>query len=456
MKMESLREIINKKQKKMEKKLRKKSKGLEYYAAVLDKLVNLNTTVFSKKELYKIMDEVSEGGGYSTDPSLRTVSLKRFEEILTDKWLEKVNDKDNKCLYSLKLTKGQEKEDLEQMKALFTNFYMNIGERISAGRNGGKEQKNTKKQEFSSILGKPKRESFEKFWRILCWMEQNKKNEIKLTEIRTLIGGNFSECTLSSWIKSFENINMIIDAVYVSMNRGKSFVRIHNNIISTKLQVQQAAYRCYGLILDGARNIKPLRKGEQERGIQRVVIRESEEEVYKTIFYAIAGIIMKNNEKPVGSDNICSILLKEFGIHETKKEIIEHLRRRPEFNLIKHGELIELKDGIDSWEDIKTQFGPERKKKTVFARLTLPFEEIKKHFPGTKQESKISDNDAIYKIETNDSVHSLKEWVLLYRKLREPDKIFDDELVDKIKKEIIRIDILSFKDNFAYEIEELL
>ena len=161
-----------------------------------------------------------------------------------------------------------------------------------------------------------------------------------------------------------------------------------------------------------------------------------------------------NGGKSVDVDVVCSELSKKFQLQVTRKEILDTLKEVDEFNVNSYSNRISLKMGRASWFGIREKYGPETRKKVVFARLTLPLEEIKEKFPETEILSIVSGDDAFYKIIYPESKHSLKNFTILYRKFRGVDNIFDEVLKNEIEKEIQSLDIRSFKDDTEYIIEE--
>lgn len=95
----------------MEKEEKKrKIRGLGYFNAILDRWGALDSTICTKEELYKIMDDLSKEMGYSIDRTLRAKNLRKIEEILMPKWIERIEDTSKKrrgkgrnYIYSLKI-----------------------------------------------------------------------------------------------------------------------------------------------------------------------------------------------------------------------------------------------------------------------------------------------------------------------------------------------------------------
>ena len=153
-------------------------------------------------------------------------------------------------------------------------------------------------------------------------------------------------------------------------------------------------------------------------------------------------------------NDICSNLAKKFDIKITKKEIISALKESPEFNLIEHGDRIRLNNNSSSWEEIKREHGPKNFTKEVLVRLTFDLKTVQTYFSSAIIVSQISECDAIYKITYNESISDLINWIELYRKFRENDKILnDEELEQTINREIERINALAFSDSLRYKLE---
>ena len=117
------------KNKNMEKEEKKrKIRGLGYFNAILDRWGALDSTICTKEELYKIMDDLSKEMGYSIDRTLRAKNLRKIEEILMPKWMERIEDTSKKrrgkgrnYIYSLKIEKNKGLEDIKStMKKYFS------------------------------------------------------------------------------------------------------------------------------------------------------------------------------------------------------------------------------------------------------------------------------------------------------------------------------------------------
>lgn len=438
--------------------------GCEYFINILDRW-NKNAGIITKKDLYGIIDslDIEFGYQYKKKASHRLSCVKKLEEMLTSRWFEKIESgkigrRGKDYIYSLKLEKGREKESLEEIKNLFRKYLSEHIRGKHTVRDIKKPEPEIKVKETKKVVSqesklKPRLGTLENLWKVLTWMNKNKTNEIKRTELGELLGfQNFSESNLKGWENSLKNAGILLDAVYTSPGKGGCSIKIRN-VYGTMAAIREVAKRLYNVELEiGTGRVKGFLKG---RKFVKPVVQLVDTSGYKDkLIYAIGGIVMKNNQKAIDINTLCSILNKDFGIVETKNEILEAIKEVEELESIQYGQRIGLKEGKFSWDDIKEKYGPQKRKKTVIARLTLPFEEIEKHFEDTKLLSKISENDAIYSITYEDSVHSIKTWAAMFRKFRGTDIVFDEVLTGKVEEEIERLDRIAYKGNLEYEIEE--
>ena len=174
--------------------------------------------------------------------------------------------------------------------------------------------------------------------------------------------------------------------------------------------------------------------------------------------YAIAGII-KKNEQLVDFEKLSKSLRDNFNIDLSRAEIIELIKKYASeyFDVNTHCGItgVNLKNDI-SWEEFNEKFSPRNYTRTVIARVGMAEEEISRRLTNNKVRllSKISENDAIYEITIDKSVHSLKEISNLYRTFRGTDQIFDEKLIEKIEDELVYSDSRAYNENYiAYSIE---
>lgn len=450
----------------MEKEEKKrKIRGLGYFNAILDRWGALDSTICTKEELYKIMDDLSKEMGYSIDRTLRAKNLRKIEEILMPKWIERIEDTSKKrrgkgrnYIYSLKIeNSGIEKnKGLEDIKSTMKEYFSeNSYERKVKTP---KVLEENKIEEAKKNASRPRLRTLEHIWEVLEYMSKNNTNTMRCTELRALLGlQNFSAVNLDGWIKTLGNVGVDLNAKYYTDSSRLGFVKIHN-VNGTKVALMTTAKKYYDINLKSeAGKLHSYTQGKTKvyqnpTTIVRIV---NEDDIKGKLIFAIGGLISTmNGGKSVDVDVVCSELSKKFQLQVTRKEILDTLKEVDEFNVNSYSNRIGLKMGRASWFGIREKYGPETRKKVVFARLTLPLEEIKEKFPETEVLSIVSGNDAFYKITYPESKHSLKNWTILYRKFRGVDNIFDEVLKNEIEKEIQSLDIRSFKDDTEYIIEE--
>lgn len=436
--------------------------------------------VITTLDLYKMIETLSFKNGLKHRVKSNSMYLDKLEKILKESGIEyeKVRDNDGdgrirsrgrkirNYYYSLK-------EDLDVIKSKIEKWYENQSKQANINRINSlkkrfdvtEEEKSTKKAEsesgksyVSSVIGiRPRTESFLRMYSILNYLYTNKTNEVSIAKVKEIVGLNwFSESSLKSYVKSFQNIGITIDASYHSIGYKKTFIKV-TNVEDSLLKVKKAAENLnipLPTITEGKlKNINLSNKGFKEP--LKVIASVTEEKIDSSeLYYAIGGIIMKHDMRPIDIDALCRILKEGFKIQQTKKEILEAIKNIPEFEKIQNGIRIGLKDKKFSWEDIKEKYGPHTRIKTVYARLTIPEDELKNLFGSVEKLSVIGENDAVYRIGYEDSKHSLKSWTMLYRKFRGADQIFDEVLKSEIELEIKRIDCSCFNGILAYEIEE--
>lgn len=428
----------------------KKVRDAQYYYFVIDKLYeSISTTknVFKRSDMFNILTQANVFYGLEDNKTTSYVILKKLETIL-EKFIEKVEgDKVSDTLYSLKINGNDDKVVLSEMKAQVTKYFGLKYSRKDKNSISNKERRKTVKK--STIVN---------CYKIFNWMVENKEKVMRRNVILNALGfQNIQSTQVDSWVKTIEDFNgTIIDLAYIS-TRDKTFEGYlkSENPGDGLISVIKLGNELYNLFPDNKFNNKPVYVKKNFTINKESVNKSDKDHNLSKLLYSVAGIVVGNEYKSVEIDNICSNLDKKFDIKITKKEIISILKNYPEeFDLIEHGERIRLNNNSSSWEEIKKEHGPKNFTKEVLVRLTFEQGLIQRYFPSAKVISRISEHDAIYKITYSESISDLINWIDLYRKFRESDKILnDEELEQTINREIERINALSFSSSLRYKLE---
>ncbi len=174
-----------------------------------------------------------------------------------------------------------------------------------------------------------------------------------------------------------------------------------------------------------------------------------------TIF-AIGGICKKQSSV-VNYETIYKILKDNFSIRVSRNEVIEIVRKNASkyLEVCNHGAGgIKFRD-INDWEKFNEEFGPRNFKESTYVRLGMTLEEVRKILPNFEIEivTEFTASDAVYQINYDKSIHSLRSLCNLYRTFRGKDKFFEDNLTKLIQNEIVYVDSRSYVGNIAFEIE---
>ena len=275
--------------------------------------------------------------------------------------------------------------------------------------------------------------------------------------LKTLNYQNIQSSQVDSWLNTIERYNgTIIDLMYVATKgkrENKGFIK-SNNPGNSLLLIIKLGNELYNMFPNTKFSNKPVYIKREQQSINLEKDEKISDHDLSKLIYSVAGIIFENSYRSVDMNDICSNLAKKFDIKITKKEIISALKESPEFNLIEHGDRIRLNNNSSSWEEIKREHGPKNFTKEVLVRLTFDLKTVQTYFSSAIIVSQISECDAIYKITYNESISDLINWIELYRKFRENDKILnDEELEQTINREIERINALAFSDSLRYKLE---
>lgn len=431
------------------KKELKKFRDAQYYCFVLDKWyesIPSTKNVLKRSDVFNILTQANVFFGFEGNKYTSYAILEKLEHILGT-YIEKTDNRVS-TLYSLKLEDG----GIDEMKAKIVEHF-NLKYKRKAEVKKAPIACNKIERKYTI-----KKSTLENCYKILNWMVENKKNSIERKDILNLLNfQNIQVSQVDSWTTSIEKYNgTIVDLTYIATKGKKdnrSFIK-SNNPGNSLLLIIKLGNDLYNMFPNNKFSNKPVYvKKEQSKNINFGDEKISNHDLSKLI-YAVAGIIYENNYRSVDINDICSNLAKKFDIKVTKKEIISILKDYPrEFDLIEHGDRIRLNDN-SFWEEIKREHGPKNFTKEVLVRLTFDLKTVQTYFSNAKIVSKISEYDAIFKITYNESVSDLINWIELYKKFRENDKILnDEELEQTINREIERINALAFSDSLRYKLE---
>lgn len=423
----------------------KKIRGREFYIAVLDKFKNEKGGISTSTELKETFREVSKSQGYTLEKSSESWILAQFERMLTDKWLgkEKIKKRAGGYMYTLKFITGSEESCYKSVKECIDNYFNN--------RYSGKGKK--KEKDIESMVIKPHKSVFIKVYSILKWMTENNTDKIFRAKLLEIVGlSAFSDINLQGWINNLAKGGISFDATYVSGGIRNTFLRVRNveGTLASFVMTSKKLFPEMNLSLPSFGRLKGY-SPEKVICTEKYFITEEPEELAR-FFFGLGSIINEFDDK-AGIDDICKNLDTKFNIKESKIGVLGKIKGSDYFESIRNGLMVKFKDP-NSWRKVCELYGPQNFKKEVIARLTLPIDEIKQYFKEVEMISEIvPGKDAIYRIHYDGSVHSLKKFILLVRRFRDPDKIFNDELVEKIRGLVKISDDQMFVNSLEYQSE---
>lgn len=435
----------------------KKFRDAQYYCFVIDKWcesIPSTKNVLKKSDIFNLLTQANVFFGLEDNKYTSYSVLEKLENMLGT-YIEKTDDRIS-TLYSLKIDEKNKENTVSEIKSKIIEYF-NL-------KYKNRKKVERKKEESGSLTCKKerkysvKRSTIENCYRILNWMVENKKNSMERKEIlKTLNCQNIQSSQVDSWLNTIERYNgTIIDLMYIATKgkrENKGFIK-SNNPGNSLLLIIKLGNELYNMFPNTKFSNKPVYIKREQQGINLVKDEKISDHDLSKLIYSVAGIIFENSYRSVDVNDICSNLAKKFDIKITKKEIISALKESPEFDLIEHGDRIKLINNSSSWEKIVKEHGPKNFIKEVFVRLTFDLKTVQTYFSSAIIVSQISECDAIYKITYNESISDLINWIELYRKFRENDKILnDEELEQTINREIERINALAFSDSLRYKLE---
>lgn len=426
----------------------KKEEKIQYFTKIVEKM---GEKVIPMEDLYKIIEETDKELGKNVKECRQRFSIitNKLIQVLGDK-LEVVEGEGKKRgryspkWFSLKASG----EGLNIIKSDIISYFKREEVFATKRLEKARESKKGRKTKITFL---------KRLWNILVKVKTERMEIIsfqKLKEVGDLSAVN-SE-VLKNWKESLKKagINLDFRIIKDEHHSKVQFINLSNTIIRMAEVMKKAFPKeeidvksVLGLGKKLHTPINSIGSEKQENGADKAYM-----------IYAIGGILKTQVAHRVELDVITSCLRKGFNISTTKTEIIEISRSNKElFEINNYNQSIKLVNE-DVWPKIKEQFGPQNFKRQFLVRLGMSLNEVKERVPEMEVElvSKINEYDGIYKIVYNRTVHHKKELVKLFRSFRQNDKILDDEaLVGLLEKEIEVIDGRSYKDDLAYNIENI-
>lgn len=426
----------------------KKEEKIQYFTRLVEKM---GEKVIPTKDLYRIIEETDKELGKSVKECRQRFSIitNKLIQVLGDK-LEIVEGEGKKQgryspkWFSLK-TNGE--EGINNIKSDIISYFKR--EEIFATKRleKARESKKGRKTKISFL---------KRLWNILVKVKKERLEVVsfqKLKEVGGLAAVNAE--VLKNWKESLKKAGINLDFRIIKDDRHSKvqFINLSNTII----QMAEAMKKAFPKEEIDVKSVLGLGK-KLHTSINSSMEDEKQNADKAYIIYAIGGILKAQVSHRVELDVMTSCLRKGFNISTTKAEVIEISRSNKEFfEINSYNQSIRLVNE-NVWSEIKEQFGPQNFKRQFLVRLGMSLEEVKEKVPEMEVEliSKINEYDGIYKIVYNRTVHHKKELVKLFRSFRQNDKILDDEaLVGLLEKEIEMIDGRSYKDDLAYNIENI-
>lgn len=426
----------------------KKEEKIQYFTRLVEKM---GEKVIPTKDLYRIIEETDKELGKSVKECRQRFSIitNKLIQVLGDK-LEVVEGEGKKRgryspkWFSLK-TNGE--EGINNIKSDIISYFKR--EEVFA-------EKRLEKARESKKGRKTKITFLKRIWNILVKVKTERLEIIsfqKLKEVGGLAAVNAG--ILENWKEAMKKsgINLDFRIIKDDCHSKVQFINLNNTIIQMAETMKKAFPKeeidVKSILGLGKKLHTPISTEDEKQ----------EKNAYEAyIIYAIGGILRTHVTSRVELDIVTSCLRKGFNISTTKTEIVEISRKNKEFfEINNYNQSIRLINE-NVWPEIKKRFGPQNFKRHFLVRLGMSLEEVKERVPEMEVEliSKINEYDGIYKVVYNRTVHHKKELVKLFRSFRQNDKILDDEaLVGLLEKEIEIIDGRSYKDDLAYNIENI-
>ena len=429
----------------------KKEEKIQYFTRLVEKM---GEKVIPTKDLYRIIEETDKELGKSVKECRQRFSIitNKLIQVLGDK-LEVVEGEGEKRgryspkWFSLK-TNGE--EGINNIKSDIISYFKREEVFATKRLEKARESKKGRKTKITFL---------KRLWNILVKVKKERLEIVSFQKLKEVGGlATVNAEVLKNWKESLKKAGINLDFRIIKDDRHSKvqFINLSNTII----QMAEAMKKAFPKEEIDVKSVLGLGK-KLHTSINSSMEDEKQnsnnaDKAY--MIYAIGGILKTQAAHRVELDVMASCLRKGFNISTTKAEIIEISRSNRElFEINNYNQSIRLVNE-NLWPEIKKQFGPQNFKRQFLVRLGMSLEEVKERVPEMEVElvSKINEYDGIYKIVYNRTVHHKKELVKLFRSFRQNDKILDDEaLVDLLEREIEVIDGRSYKDDLAYNIENI-
>lgn len=452
------------------KKIDEAMTSVSYYANLFTLLSGgKNSFIITNEDIYREIENLNGSLGVETTPKnkfgIKNMFLKIFSKYITERAVDSARKRGGKEMYSLEVKPS----DIVGMEIKILKDFPRLNRKFKNDKKSDKAsviekkapvvKESVKKSKPSGIGGNlPRRDWLFRFYELLKVANLEPGNKVSKKQIMT---------TMS--ISAIPSMNNLVDAWKKTLSRGGIYARfsIYKNL---KNESELIISDCSGLIKSVGLVYKKwfgvdLKSDEVLKittsiPVEKVIIQpkiktELSFSVAYTIF-AIGGICRKH-ESVVNYEVIYKLLKENFSIKISRNETIELVRKyASEFlEICNHGAGgVKLRNTIN-WDNFLEKFSPRNFKESTYARIGMTLDEVKKLIPNFEVEvvTEFTASDAVYRIEYDKSIHSLKSLCGLFRTFRGQDKFFDESLTKILKDEIVYVDSRSYAGNLSYEIE---
>lgn len=446
----------------------------DYYVSLLTRLSdNKSSFVISTVDITKeiaLLDKelgvkVKGSSAAMRAWSIRQNFCKYFKDYIKDEVLdESYKGRGNRYIYSIELAAADRAGmvlKIQNKHSRTKNLLISVPESDESGKKVVvKTPKADKiKKEKCIISGKkfPRKDWIRKFFDLCVLAKNDPEHKVSKKQIQTVMKLKFVPSIgrmISDWQKTLVRGKMICRMdEYIALG-GERFVKFYDPVSAVE-SVGNFYRNKFGVDLDVAGILHTTGSTQIKKDIVHPVRKVTDISFDKAYsIFVIAGLI-KKYKRLITFDQLYKVMMKEFNISLIKSEVIELIKENAAeyFDINTHcGNIgINLKSDVN-WEEFNSKFSPRNFTRTVIARIGMTMEEISKRMPNNsvKVLSKISDNDFIYELGMDRSIHSLREFSNLYRSFRGSDQIFDPELVKEIENAII------YSESRAYNVDEYL
>lgn len=297
-------------------------------------------------------------------------------------------------------------------------------------------------------------------------------NYVSFRELYTKFNSDLSSSTINDWFKTLERFGVSFNYTIeeLKLNGRPNKVIMFRNLEYDMNNFKTAKNKWLGLSNDSPE--KTLKPAAATAVVRPAAIVETPQvkttvstvssrnpmtmsSMTDDIIFIIAGLVCSAS-KAIDFEDICATLRKDFRIKVDRTELIKIIRQEPEFSTVM-GKALGFKDGSNSWERIVRKYNPCNEVLNVYARISITLDQLQSYFPEAEVCSKISEEDAIYKIVMDKSQHSYSKLIRLYRTFRGTDMIIgNEELVCDMETQIKIADGLWNGNNKRYQIERLI